>query len=122
MSGRGAADTRPAGVSVAVLVDEASDAGVLAWLSDRAATDGAQLDGPGGLLSALGSTVQERRTEPTSFAVTWDPTGLPAITVECEPGCTFAEIRDACLFIAATCTDLRPTVGINRAGQPVQRL
>lgn len=108
-----------AGAPMAVLVDEANDAGVVAWLADRVADDGTQLDGPGGLLAALSAAVPQRQTGPTSFVVTWDPTQLQAITVECGSGCTVAEVRDVCLFIAATCTERRPVVEITRGGRSV---
>lgn len=110
-------------LSIAELIDEAADAGVVTWLLDRVTEDGARLSGPTGLLPALESAVLRRshaRTEPARLVVTWDPAGRQVITVDCTPGCTLAELRDVCLLIAATCTDLRPCIQIHRDGEPVQ--
>jgi hypothetical protein len=107
----------------AVLVDEAVDAGVVQWLVDRVVDDQVALLGQDGLLPALAEAVRHPvAAGPVRFTVTWDPTSAQRIAVDCDPGCTMATVRDVCVLIAATCTDLRPSVSIVRDDRVIQRL
>ena len=111
-------------VPVSVLVNEGIDAGVVDWLAARVADDGAELTGSRALMPALATAANDRLTamsEPLTFTVSCDP-NTDTITVDCDLVCTLAAVRDLCLFIAATCTDLRPGVAINRNGKAIQSL
>lgn len=112
-------------VPVSVLVDEAADAGMVEWLADRVVDDQVTLSGEVGLLPALAEAARRQvATAPVSvhFTVTWDPTSAQLIAVDCAPGCMLATVRDVCVLIAATCTNLRPSVSIVRNDQMIQSL
>ena len=114
----------PEPVSVATVVGEGIDSGVVDWLVDRATEDRMVLTGDGGLLPELAAAVQNRITagsQPVQFIVTWDPPTI-TVTVDCNSACTLATVRDVCLIIATTCTDHRPVVYIKRDGKTIQSL
>jgi hypothetical protein len=110
-------------VAVSVLVQEASEAGVLDWLADRIVEQcqphGIPLDGDGRLLPALAAAAYERVTcrpsGPVTIEVTYDP-GRQRITANLAPGTTLATLGAACLALALTAADLHPSVEIQRAG------
>ena len=110
-------------VSVAVLVAEAIENGVVDWLADQivmqCGAHGTSLDGAGGLLPALAAAAQERvRSRPSGpvrIVLTYDPATQHS-TADCAPGTALAIIRDACLGIALEAGDLHPVVQVHRAG------
>jgi len=110
-------------VSVAVLVEEAIENGVVDWLADQIVRQygahGTPLDGDGGLLPALAAAAHERvRSRPSGpvrIVLTYDPTTQQS-TADYTPGTTLATVRDACLGIAIEAGDLHPTVQVHRDG------
>jgi len=110
-------------VSVAVLVEEAIENGVVDWLADQivgqCGAHGTPLDGDGGLLPALAAAAQQRvRSRPSGpvrIVLTYDPNTQQS-TADYTPGTTLATVRDACLGIAIEAGDLHPAVQIHRAG------
>jgi len=110
-------------VSVAVLVEEAIENGVVDWLADQivrqCGVHGTPLDGEGGLLPALAAAAQQRvRSRPSGpvrIVLTYDPTTQQS-TADCTPGTTLATVRDACLGIALEAGDLHPAVEVYRDG------
>lgn len=113
-------------VPTRVLVEEAVDAGVVGWMVEHAAEDGAVLTGETGLLPGLIAEAQQQLAtgapdRPLHFTVMWNP-ALAAIAVNSDAACTVAMVRDLCLSVAALCTDIRPRVTLHRAGVPVRKL
>jgi hypothetical protein len=110
-------------VSVAVLVEEAIELGLVDWLADQivgqCGTGGIQLDGDGGLLPALAVAARERvgsrPSGPVRIVLTYDPI-TQQITADYALGTTLATVRDACLGIALEAGDLHPAVQVHRAG------
>jgi hypothetical protein len=109
--------------SVAVLVEEAIENGVVDWLADQivgqCGAHSIPLDGDGGLLPALAAAAQQRvRSRPSGpvrIVLTYDPTTQQS-TADYAPGTTLATVRDACLGIALEAGDLHPAVKVHRAG------
>jgi hypothetical protein len=112
-------------VPVSVLVNEASDAGVVDWLADQIRSqfmphDWA-LDARGGLLPALAAAAHERiasRSASVQVIVTHDPT-TGSMTVDSDARATLATIRDLCLEVAMVC-DLHSVVEVRRDGAVVR--
>jgi len=110
-------------VSVAVLVEEAIENGVVDWLADQierqCGAHGTRLDGDGGLLPALAAAAQQRvRSRPSGpvrIVLTYDPNTQQS-TADYELGTTLAAVRDACLGIALEAGDLHPAVQVHRGG------
>jgi hypothetical protein len=110
-------------VSVAVLVEEAREKGVVDWLADQIVgqceAHGTRLDGEGGLLPALAAAAQERvrsrPSGPVKIVLTYDPATQQS-TADCASGTTLATVRDACLGIALEAGDLHPAVQVHRDG------
>ena len=110
-------------VSVAVLVAEAIENGVVDWLADQivgqCGAHGTPLDGDGGLLPALAAAardrVRSRPCGPVRIVLTYDPTTQRS-TADYTSGTSLATVRDACLGIALEAGDLHPAVQVHRDG------
>jgi hypothetical protein len=110
-------------VSVAVLVAEAVEQGVVDWPADQIVTQcgahGTPLDGEGGLLPALAAAAQDRvrsgPSGPVRIVLTYDP-ATQRTTADCASGTTLATVRDACLGVTLEAGGLHPGVQVHRGG------